>query len=59
MKWLASIIALVLTFSALGCFSVKTWSGDVYDCPKELLEGVAAQLALCKNSQPVNGELVK
>lgn len=46
------LLALLTVFGCFGCISPKTWNGDVYECPKSLLESVEKKLeALCP-SQP-------
>lgn len=45
--WVKSLSGLTAIFAVLlcnGCLQVKTWDGQVYECPKELLTNVQAKL---------------
>jgi len=43
----------------MSCVNTKTWSGDVYDCPRELLERVDKVLIRCESSLPQSEQSIK
>lgn len=43
-------LAILILCSLPGC-AVKSWSGDVYECPKTLIERVSTQLQSCEEWQ--------
>lgn len=58
LMWSRALVMLALLLQ-LGCIRIATVTGEVYDCPKALLERTEAVLTRCESLEKQNEGLEK